>query len=135
MVRAGWRCLPLLLLWAACGNRAPEPRAAPTAVADAGVVADAGAPDAGALAVSPADAGAPLADAGLAELGVAPCQAVVMRFMACPGVPEDSKKQLASVSRRWYQEAQKSQESREKLAAGCLEMARMTEQMLLDLGC
>ena len=83
----------------------------------------------------PADAGGPLADAGLAELGLAPCQAVVLRFMTCPGVPEDSKKQLASVSRRWYEEAQKSQESREKLAAGCLEMARLTEQMLLDLGC
>jgi len=125
------------MLVAACGNRAPEPSRAPAPVAaapDAGAVADAG-PDGGVPTKGFADAGAPPADGGLADIGIAPCQAVVVRFMACPGVPEDSKKQLASVSRRWHEEAQKSQESREKLAAGCLEMARMTEQMLLDLGC
>jgi hypothetical protein len=135
MSRAPWWSALLLL---ACGTRAPEPSSAPAppAPADASVAdaARTAAADGGAAPEPVADAG-PTADASLAELGLAPCQAVILRFMSCPGVPEDSKQQMAGASRRWHQEAQKSQESREKLAAACLEMARMTEQMLLDLGC
>ena len=125
------RALGLVVALAACGSRTPgASESAPAAPADA-AFADAGLPDA-----SVADA-APIvtADASLAEIGIAPCQAVVARFLTCPGVPEVSKQQMAEAARRWRDEAEKSQERREELAAACLEIARMTEEMLLQAGC
>jgi hypothetical protein len=125
----------LLLGWlAGCGSRTPDPAAGSAA---------AGPPDAGpadasvaGMDLGPTDAApAVVADASLAEIGAAPCEAVVARFLTCPGVPEESKKQMAEASRRWREEAQKSPEERARLAATCLEIARMTEQMLLEIGC
>jgi hypothetical protein len=129
MVRA---CLVVLAL-AACGSRTPgASESAPPAPADA-AVADA-APPADFSAADAAPPG-PTADASLAEIGIAPCQAVVARFLTCPGVPEASKQQMTEAARRWHDEAEKSQERREELAAACLEIARMTEEMLLQAGC
>jgi hypothetical protein len=84
--------------------------------------------DAGPVALIPTDA-------GLLEIGVAPCQVVIARLLACPGVPEDSKRQMAEAARHFRDEAATSTEARESLAARCLEMARMTEPLLLQLGC
>lgn len=129
MVRAGL----VLVVLAACGSRTPgASESAPPPPADAAPIADA--PVAQEFDVADA---APIAtaDASLAEIGIAPCQAVVARFLTCPGVPEASKQQMAEAARRWRDEAEKSQERREELAAACLEIARMTEEMLLQAGC
>jgi len=138
MPRAAWPCALLLAALAAqaCGARAAEP-AGPARAAAAGPSGEAdgvpGAADAGAGAsTSIADAGA---DAGLDEMGAAACDAVVARFLACPGVPEDSKVQLAAAARRWHEDAETSPDARARVAAGCLEIAHMTEEMLLQLGC
>ena len=134
MPRAAWPCALLLLLAAqACGARAAEPAASGrTAAAGPSAGSDAGPADAGAGASrSTADAG----DAGLDEIGAAACDAVVARFLACPGVPEDSKVQMAAAARRWHEDAEKSPDARARVAAGCLEVAHMTEEMLLQLGC
>ena len=136
----------VLLAALACGSRTPEgarPAATPPpdggdgAEAGGGAHADAGEPSLWDAGVEFEDEGgsAAFADAGLADIGVAPCEAVVARFLLCPGVPEASKKQMAAASRRWREAAQRSAEERETLAATCLEMARMTEEMLLKLGC
>jgi len=98
---------------------------------DAGI-ADAGPPDAGTDASVVA---AFPSDAGLADIGVAPCQAMIARFLTCPNLPEDSKLQMAAAARRWREEAATSVQARESVAARCLEMARLSEQMLLGLGC
>jgi hypothetical protein len=148
MPRAGCRSALVLAVAAVavaaqgCGTRAREGAGARPGevVPVVGTLADAGASS------GPADAGAaPLsggaeptaipADAGLAEIGVAPCESVVARFLRCPGVPEESKRQMAEASRRWHEEADRSGEARERIAATCLEIARMTEEMLLKLGC
>ena len=133
MLRATLVRVVVLLAVAACGSRTPEPGPAAAAVmppdggpADAGL-ADAGM-DAGPVALIPTDA-------GLLEIGVAPCQVVVARLLACPGVPQDSKRQMAEAARHFRDEAAASPEARELLAARCLEMARMTEPLLLQLGC
>jgi hypothetical protein len=137
MVPGRCRWLLLAALAAeACGARSPDGgvrAAAPVSGADAGVEA--------ALDTGPADAGgdggpaALVSDASLVEIGVAPCEAVVARFLTCPAVPAGSKAQMAEASRRWRQEAATSVEARERLAATCLEIARMTEDMLLQIGC
>jgi hypothetical protein len=125
-----WRWL-LLCAVSACGSRTPQPETSPAPVVAASSPADAAplpAIDAG------VDAGPPM-DASLAEIGVAPCEAVVARFLGCPGVPEDSKRQMTAASRRWREEAATSVEARERLAATCLEIARMSEEMLVKIGC
>lgn len=137
MVPASWRRLvPLLVVvQTGCGSRAPVGgdgvKAEAVSPADAGV-ADA-APLAGDFGADAAEVAS--ADASLAEMGVAPCDAVAARFLTCPGVPEASKQQMAAASRRWHQEAEKSPDRLGELAAACLEIARLTEEMLLDLGC
>lgn len=133
MLRRAPVWMVVVLAVAACGSRKPEPGPAAAAV----IPPDAGPADAG-LADAGMDAG-PVAliptDAGLLEIGVAPCQVVIARLLACPGVPEDSKRQMAEAARRFRDEANASPGARESLAARCLEMARMTEPILLQLGC
>jgi hypothetical protein len=134
MPRAAGSCAMLLFAALACGTRSPEPARAPAAATGSGgraAIAADGEADAGPGA---ADAG-PVADAGLAEIGASACDAVVARFLACPGVPEDSKRQLAAAAKRWHEDADRSQDARVHVAADCLEIAHMTEQMLLELGC
>jgi hypothetical protein len=139
-------CLVLLALAGpACGSRTPA-GARPSAAAPPDAGADGGGGAAGAGDQDRADAEwkldeeaededvSPL-DAGLAEIGVASCEAVVARILRCPGVPEASKRQMAAASREWREAARRSPEARQKLAATCLEMARMTEEMLLEAGC
>lgn len=137
-LRSAW--VLVLLAGAACGSRTPGGNSATAATPpDAGPVAEIAVADA---APATPDAGtasghaiAVLADAGLAEIGIAPCEVVVARFLSCPGVAEESKQQMAAAAGQWREEAQKSVEAREKLAAACLEIARMTEEMLLKIGC
>jgi hypothetical protein len=133
MVRAALVWMLLVPGVAACGSRRPEARPVAEAVipADAGL-ADAGFPDAG---MDAGPIGLIPTDAGLLEIGVAPCQVVIARLLACPGVPEDSKRQMAEAARHFRDEAAASSAARESLASRCLEMARMTEPILLQLGC
>jgi hypothetical protein len=130
--RSAW-VLALLAL-GGCGSRTPGGARPAAAAADGGTAelepeeppGDGGLGDGGALV---------LADASLGQIGVAPCESVVGRFLACPSVPEGSKRQLVEAARRWREEAASSVEARERVAATCLEIARMTEEMLLGNGC
>src|SRR5262245_7245654 len=97
------RWMLILLALAACGSRTPSGAGGSGAAVAPAPPIDAGAPP------PPIDAGAaapaPPADAGLADIGVAPCESVVARFLRCPGVPEESKHQMAEASKRWHEEA------------------------------
>jgi hypothetical protein len=133
MWRVRWRWA-LLFAVSACGSRTPAGSAQPPEpILVASAPADA-APTLPAPIDAGPDAGPPL-DASLAEIGVAACEAVVARFLSCPAMPEDSKLQMSAAARRWREEAATSVEARERLAATCLEIARMSEEMLLKIGC
>jgi len=145
-IRAG-AILVVCVTVSACGGSRPDaapspgpggggPGASPDpARADAAqVTADAGAmqwPDAG-----PPDEPVAIADAGLPDIGIAECEAVFARVLACPGLSPEQKRSAADAHRQLRESADTaSPERRAEMAAGCRELARSVEEALLDRGC
>ena len=75
----------------------------------------------------------PVPDAGLAEIGLAPCEVTIGRFMRCRQVAEADKRLLSAQ----HDELKKRHETadRAELARQCIELARTLEQVLLEMGC
>ena len=103
---------------------------------DAGAPVFAGQP----LHVARSDAGPelasrmPMADAGLIDMGIAPCQAVFARMMNCPAVPQDQKQQIAEASRQFEQMASDPNQ-RAMLGSVCRQMVESAEPALVQMGC
>jgi hypothetical protein len=72
----------------------------------------------------------------MAELGIAECDALISRIMACPGFPPDEKQSLAESHEVLSQQALTASPSeRASLAAMCRETARQFEEFLLGMSC
>jgi hypothetical protein len=73
-------------------------------------------------------------DAGLTEIGTAPCEVTIGRLLRCPHVPEADKRLIAQ-QQAALRKAGQDPSKREDIARSCIEVARTLEEYLLQLGC